>query len=119
MAVLATSRDALAPFASMLLEAFALGAQARLVPGLATFVVVVALMTAGDLKRAVFAALVIAGAVSRRARHATRARPRAPAPEQLSTQLAAEQERSAQLAVELDASASRESCMTSSATGWE
>ena len=99
--VFATSQDALAPFAAMLLEAFSLGAQAPLVPGLTTFVVVVAALTAGDPTNAVFAALVIAGPylagrVTRREReHAHRL-------ERLSGQLSAEQERSAQLAVELE-----------------
>jgi signal transduction histidine kinase len=95
------SQDALAPFAAMLLEAFALGVRTPLVRGLATFVLVVVVIAAGDPANAMFAALVIggpylAGRVTRREReHAARL-------ERLSAQLSAEQDRSARLAVELE-----------------
>jgi signal transduction histidine kinase len=99
--LLATSQDALAPFAALLLEAFALGTLTRLVPGLVTLGVVIALMTAGDPTNVVFVALVIggpflAGRVTRRERE------RAGHLERLTSQLAAEQQRSAQLAIELE-----------------
>src|SRR6478609_1063975 len=42
------SQDALAPFAAILLEAFSLGAWARPAAGIAAFVIVIALITAGD-----------------------------------------------------------------------
>jgi signal transduction histidine kinase len=101
VAELGASQDALAPFAAMLLEAFALGAYARLEAGLVTFAAVVAVIAAGDPNNAVFVALVIgvpfgAGRVSRRLRD------QAQRLERLSAQLADEQERSAQLAVELE-----------------
>jgi signal transduction histidine kinase len=95
------SQDALAPFAALLLEAFSLGAWAPPAAGLATLMIAIVLVTAGDPTNAVFAALVIggpylAGRVTRREReHASRL-------ERLSTQLAAEQERGASLAVELE-----------------
>ena len=95
------SQDALAPFAALLLEAFSLGAWARAIAGLATFLAAIALVTAGDPTNAVFAALVLggpylAGRVTRRERE------QASRLERLSTQLAAEQERGASLAVELE-----------------
>ena len=97
----ATSQDALAPFAALLLEAFSLGALIRLVPGLVTLGVVIALITAGDPTNAVFAVIVIggpylAGRVTRRERE------RASQLERLTDQLTAEQQRSAQLAIELE-----------------
>jgi signal transduction histidine kinase len=95
------SQDALAPFAALLLEAFALGARASLRAGLAMFVAVIAVITAGDPGNAIFAALVIggpylAGRVTRREReHSAKL-------ERLSVELRAEQDRSAELAVELE-----------------
>jgi signal transduction histidine kinase len=95
------SQDAMAPFAALLLEAFALGVHASPRTGLVTFAAVVAVITAGDPTNAIFAALVIggpylAGRVTRRERE------HAAALERLSLQLRAEQDRSADLAVELE-----------------
>jgi signal transduction histidine kinase len=97
----ATSQDALAPFAAMMLEAFALGTGTSLTAGLATFVAMVAVIAAGDPTNAVFVALVIggpylAGRVTRRERE------HAAALERLTRELRAEQDRSAELAVELE-----------------
>jgi signal transduction histidine kinase len=97
----ASSQDAMAPFAAMLLEAFSLGALTRLAPGLVTLGVVIALVTAGDPANAAFAALVIggpylAGRVTRRERE------QADRLKRLATQLGTEQQRSARLAVELE-----------------
>jgi hypothetical protein len=57
--LLGASQDALAPFAAMLLEAYALGAFAGLAPGLGTLAAAIVLLTAGDPSNAVFAALVL------------------------------------------------------------
>ena len=95
------SQDALAPFAALLLEAFALGAGASLRAGLFTFVAVVAVITAGDASNAIFAGLVIGGPYLA-GRATRREREHAAALERLSAQLRAEQDRSAELAVELE-----------------
>jgi signal transduction histidine kinase len=99
--LLGASQDALAPFAAMLLEAYALGAFAGLAPGLGTLVAAIVLLTAGDPSNAVFAALVL-GAPYLAGRLMRRQRAQADRLERLSAQLAAEQERSARLAVELE-----------------
>jgi signal transduction histidine kinase len=95
------SQDALAPFAAMLLEAFSLGTGASLRTGLATFVAVIAVLTAGDPSNAVFAALVVGGPYAA-GRVTRRERAQAAALARLSEQLRAEQDRSAALAVELE-----------------
>jgi signal transduction histidine kinase len=99
--LLATSQDALAPFAAMLLEAYALGTLAGLAAGLGTLAAAIVLLSAGDPSNAVFAALVL-GAPYLAGRLMQRQRAQADRLERLSAQLAAEQERSARLAVELE-----------------
>jgi len=99
--LLATSQDALAPFAAMLLEAYALGTLAGLAAGLGTLAAAIVLLSAGDPSNAVFAALVL-GAPYLAGRLMQRQRAQADRLERLSAQLAAEQERGARLAVELE-----------------
>jgi signal transduction histidine kinase len=96
-----TSQDAMAPFAALLLEAYALAVYASPRAGLVTFAAVIAVLAAGDPGNAAFIALVIggpyvAGRVTRREReHAAEL-------ERVSAQLRAEQDRGAALAVELE-----------------
>src|SRR5689334_1922986 len=52
--IVAGSQDALAPFAALLLEAFALGARARPRAGVLTFLAVVAVLGGGDPPNVIF-----------------------------------------------------------------